>query len=121
KAGKIHPHDARYTGAFADRSQGADRLEPERSFSPTIQYGNNVLRHNLALTQGVLRSRRAAFASERVWNGCTIPQRPNSRPVFDFKEFVSDEPTAFLAAIQLIQKWIRRDAGSPHHQAGLDS
>src|SRR5215471_997349 len=121
KAGKIHTHDARYTGAFADRSQSADRLKPERSLSLTIQSGNNVLGHNSSLTKSMLRSWRAALARRSVWNGCTIPKRPHSRPVFDFKEFVRDEPAALLSAIQQIQKWVRRDAGGPYQQVGLDS
>ena len=75
---------------------------------------------DFALAQGMLRGGGTDVAALSIRHQRAIPKRPHAGPIGHFKEFIHQQPAAFLWAWEPLQQRIRRGSGGPDQRLGED-
>src|SRR4029077_10157127 len=87
----------------------------------TQQRSRDIMRHNLAFANGMLRSWRMRFSRiSDVRHKRTVTHRPDVRPIVDLQELVHAYSASFLCARERRDQRTGHCAGSPHQSAGGD-
>src|SRR6266849_4346961 len=77
-----------------------------------------MLRHNLALAYGMLRSWRMRLPRiSDIWHKRTVTHGPDIRPIGDSQELVHAYSASFLCARERRDKRTGHGSGSPHQSA----
>src|SRR4051794_29380913 len=80
------------------------------------QRSRDILRHNLAFANGMLRSWRMRFSRiSDVRHKRTVTHGPDIRPIGDLQELVHAYSASFLCARERKDQRTGHCAGSPHH------